>query len=51
MATHILPNISQKKQPDNETWSIDKIYQDKYVSSKIMQKKGRETSSRPLFAF
>ena len=34
---HILPNISQR-QPDNEIWSINRIYQEKYFSLKIMPK-------------
>ena len=30
IAIHILPNISQSKvnQPDNEVWSINRIYQE-----------------------
>ena len=38
IAIHILSNISQSKQPDNEIWSINRTYQGKYFCSKIMWK-------------
>ena len=36
--THIAQCITKQRQPDNETWSIKRIYQEKYFSSKIIQK-------------
>ena len=36
--THIAQYLTKQRQPDNETWSINRIYQGKYFSSKIMQK-------------
>ena len=38
IAIHILSNLSQSKQPDNEIWSINRTYQGKYFCSKIMWK-------------
>ena len=39
IAIQILPYISQSKgnQPDNETWSINRIQQEEYFSSIIMR--------------
>ena len=34
-----------------EIWSVNIMQQDKYLSSKIVQKMGRETSFKPLFVF
>ena len=36
--THIVQYLTKQRQPDNETWWINRIEQEKYVSSKIMPK-------------
>ena len=36
--THIAQYLTNQRQPDNETWLINRILQEKYFSSKIMQK-------------
>ena len=36
--THIAQYLAKQRQPGNETWSINRINQEKYVASKIMQK-------------
>ena len=35
--THIDHYLVKQKQPDNEIWSVNRIYQEKYFSSKIME--------------
>ena len=42
--THIAQYLSKQKQPDNETWSINRLQQKKYFSSKTMQKCCTQTS-------
>ena len=37
-AIHVLLDISQSNKVTNEIWSINRIQQEKYFSSKIMQK-------------
>ena len=39
--SHIAQYLMKQRQPDNETWSINKISQEKYFSSKIIQKMGQ----------
>ena len=36
--THIAQYLTKHGQPENETWSIYKIYQEEYFFSKIMHK-------------
>ena len=35
---NIAQHLTKYRQSDNETWSINRKYQDKYFASKIMQK-------------
>ena len=35
---HITQYLTKQKQPDSETWSVNRIYQEIYFSSKIMKK-------------
>ena len=36
--TYIAQYLTRQKQPDNETWSVNRLQQEKYFSSEIMQK-------------
>ena len=36
--THIAQYLTKQRQPDIETWSINRICKEKYFSSKLMQK-------------
>ena len=35
---HIAQYLTKQKQPDSEIWSVNRIYQEIYFSSKIMKK-------------
>ena len=35
---HIVQYLTKQKQPDSEIWSVNRIYQEIYFSSKIMKK-------------
>ena len=41
-STHITQYPIKQRQTDNETWSVDRIWQEKHFSSKIMQKMKQE---------
>ena len=51
VAIQILPNISQKRQPDNEFGQLIEYNKRNIFLQKLCGKWGRETSSRPLFIF
>ena len=51
VAIHILPNISQKRQPDNGFGQLIEYNKRNIFLQKLCGKWGRETSSRPLFIF
>ena len=51
ITTHILSNISRSESNQTMKFKLNRIQQEKYLSSKIMQKWGKETSSRPFFVF
>ena len=47
---HIFPNIS-RRQSGNGTSSVDVIKRANFLIKKSCQKRGKETSSKPLFIF
>ena len=47
--THIAQYLTKQTRLDNETWSINRIYQEKHFFQKSCRKQGKDTSSRPLF--
>ena len=49
--THIAQYLTKRKQPDNKTWSINRIKINKINNflQKLCRKWGRQTSSMPLF--
>ena len=56
--TCIAQYLTKERQPDNEIWSVNRIYIDKYCYIKIniflqrqCRKWGREASPRPIFIF
>ena len=36
--TYIAQYLRKERQPDNEIWSVNRISQEKYISSEVMQK-------------
>ena len=51
--THIAQYLTKERQPDNETWSIIKIYitREIFFFKNYTENEAGETSSRPLFIF
>ena len=49
--TYIAQYLTKWRQPYKEIWSDNRVKQETYFSSKIMQKIRGDTSSRPLFVF
>ena len=48
---HIAQYLRNYRQPNNDIWSVDRISQDNYFFLTLCRKGGRESSSRPPFAF
>ena len=49
--THIAQYFTNQRQQDNESWSVNRILQEKHLSSKIIQKMRRGDSFQTCFCF
>ena len=49
--THIAQYFTNQRQQDDEIWSVNRILQDKYLSSKIIQKMRRGDPFQTCFCF
>ena len=49
--THISQYLPNQRQPDNKIWSVNRILQEKYFTSKIMQKMRQGDYSVTSFCF
>ena len=49
--THIVQYLTKERKPDNEIWSINRIKQEKYFSSKIMRKMRQGDQFQTSFYF